>query len=319
LQAHFNQEIKMRIGIIQTYEPGERWGYGMGLALQSMGADWIPIEARYLKAVVNECGAATLLIEGDPGIQEESLDQLGLDGIVWRVSEADFDNYLDIYDLLCQHYTVVNDWQCTWICSDKWRTSAKLATAGITVVPTVLLTPGMQIPEFPGHKTIIKPSVGASGNGVRLAKAGTALEMASPHVAQPLVIGPSSTHIRVIVCGQQPVASIHRIPGPEHAGNEIEINNIAAGGAPVPAPMELVHDLATQVARCIDGDIIGIDLVPWNGGFAVLEVNSSPGFNGIDEALGIDCFYLSAEQALRRFRSATEDTAHKSSRRMSNT
>jgi glutathione synthase/RimK-type ligase-like ATP-grasp enzyme len=299
----------MRIGIIQTYGPDERWTYPLGLALEGMGADWVPIEARHLKAVVNELGAASLLIDGDPGIAEEGLDQLALDGIVWRVSEADFNNYVSIFYLLCQRYPIVNDWRCTWICSDKWRTSVELATAGIPVVPTVLLTPGMAIPAFSGHKTIIKPCVGAGGHGVRLGTAETVPQIAEPHVAQPRVPGPSSAHIRVIACGYQPAASIHRIPGAEHAGSEVEINNIEVGGTPVSAKMEPVRELATQVARCVGGDVIGIDLVPWNGSFAVLEVNSSPGFNGIAAATGVDCFQLAAEQVLKRFSAWTKAPA----------
>ena len=296
----------MRIGIIQTYGPEERWTYPLGLALEGMGADWIPIEARYLKATVNEVGRASLLFDGDPGITAQSLDQLALDGIVWRVSEADFNNYGNIFYLLCQQYPIVNNWRCTWICSDKWRTSVELAAAGIPVVPTVLLTPGMATPAFPGYRTIIKPCIGAGGRGVLLETPGTAPQIIEPHVAQPLVAGPSSAHVRVIVCGDQPVASIHRIPGGGHELSEVEINNVEAGGTPVPAPMEPVRELAVQVARCVGGDVIGIDLVPWNGSFAVLEVNSSPGFNGIADATGIDCFQLAAEQVFKRISAWTE-------------
>jgi glutathione synthase/RimK-type ligase-like ATP-grasp enzyme len=279
----------------------------MGIALEQMNAHWIPIEATYLKAAVGESGSADLLIDGDPGLKETSVDDLALDGVVWRVSEEDFYNYFNIFELLAKRYPMVNDWQCVWTCSDKWRTSVRLAAAGIPVVPTVLLAPGMSVPDFAGHKTIIKPAVGASGNGVRLATADTMPPIVIPHVAQPMVEGPSSAHIRVIVCGSQPVVSIHRIPGADQAGTELEINNIAAGGRPVPAPMEPVRDLAIKTAQCVGGDVVGIDFVPWKGGFAVLEVNSSPGFNGILEATGIDCFHFAAEQALKRFRSKILD------------
>lgn len=289
-----------------------------------MNTDWVPIEARHLKAVVNERGVTSLLIDGDPDLGMASVEELALDGIVWRVSEEDFYNYGNIFVLLSEQYPMVNDWRCTWTCSDKWRTSAKLAASGITVVPTVLLTPDMEIPAFPGHKTIIKPAVGASGHGVRLATPGTVSGIVVPHVAQPLVPGPSSAHIRVIVCGSRPIVSIHRIPGPEHKGNEVEVNNIAAGGTPVPARIEPVHELAVQVSRCLGGDIIGIDFVPWNGGFAVLEVNSSPGFNGIADAVGVDCFHFAAEQVLMRLRSTDRDLGYNGAapgapRRLSNT
>lgn len=311
MRQHGTDEgIKPRIGIIQTFEPGERWTYGLGFALEEMGAEWIPIEGHYLKAVVGDVGEPSVLLDGDPDLKEQSVDELSLDGIVWRVSEADFYNYANIFDNLSHRYLMVNDWRCVWLCSDKWRTSAELAASGIAVVPTVLLTPGMAVPLFPGFKTVVKPSVGASGHGVRLEPPGSVPQIAEPHVAQPLVPGPSSAHIRVIVCGSEPVASIHRIPGEGHLGNEIEVNNVAAGGTPIRAPMEPVHEIAVEVARCLGGDIIGIDLVPWNGGFAVLEVNSSPGFNGIADALGVDCFQSAARQVLTRIRTVEGDSGY---------
>jgi glutathione synthase/RimK-type ligase-like ATP-grasp enzyme len=303
LRPTSDEEAEIRIGIVSIYEPGERWSYPLGSALERIGADWVPLEGRHLKAVVNDDRTTSLLIDGDPDIEEMSVEELALDGIVWRVSEGDYCHYANVFGWLSQRYPTVNNWRCTWTCSDKWRTSTKLAASGITVVPTVLLTPHLEIPAFPNHKTVIKPSVGAGGHGVRLATPGTMPGITVPHVAQPLVTGPSSAHIRVVVCGLQPVASIHRIPAAKHIGNEIDINNVAAGGTPVPAPMEPVQELAVQVARCLGGDILGIDLVPWNGGFAVLEVNSSPGFNGIAETLGIDCFDFAAKHALSRIHS----------------
>lgn len=272
----------------------------MGFALGRLGADWIPIEARYLRAAVDTTGEASLVLDGDPDLEERNLVDLRLDGVVWRVSEGDFHEYFNIFELISKRYPIVNHWQCTWLCSDKWRTAIHLAATGIPVVPTVLLTPGMTVPDFPGHKSIIKPSVGASGKGVRLAASGASPTLHGPHVAQPLVPGPSSAHIRVIVCGIQPIVSIHRIPGPEQAGKEIEVNNVAVGGKPIPAPMEPVHDLAVRVAQCLDSDFIGIDFVPWGNGFAVLEVNSSPGFNGILEGVGIDCAYPAAKRVIER-------------------
>jgi len=312
-----------RIGIIQTFEPGERETYGLGLALEKMGASWVAIEARFLKVSVDKLGEPVVLIENDPELDVRCVDDLRLDSIVWRVSEADYYNYANVFDTLGEKYPMVNDWRCTWICSDKWRTSAKLAAWGVPVVPTVLLTPGMAVPEFPGFKTVVKPSVGASGRGVRLELAGSVPAINAPHVAQPLVPGPSCDHIRVIVCGEEPVTSIHRIPGEEHRGSEIEVNNVAAGGTPARAPMAPVRQIAVDVAHHLGGDVIGIDLVPWNGGFAVLEVNSSPGFNLIDETLGINCFSHAAQQVLRRM-GALGPAAHGSpvdrrSRRLSTT
>jgi glutathione synthase/RimK-type ligase-like ATP-grasp enzyme len=293
----------IRIGIVHTFTPAKRWHYPMGRALTEAGVDWVPLDARFLRAEVLDRGGPRVTFAGDPDITEATLDDLALDGVVWRASEAYFDRYADILELLCDRYRVVNNWRCSWICSDKWRTSSRLAAAGLPVVPTTLLTAGMAVPEFPGAPaTVVKPCVGAGGHGVRLVEPGTVLDGTEPHVAQPLVAGDGGDHVRVIVLGGNPVAAVHRIPAAGNTRTSLQINNVTAGGTPVAARLEPVHDLAAAVSRFLGGDILGVDLVPVDDGYAVLEVNSAPGFNGVDEVCGIDSFKLAAEQVINAVR-----------------
>jgi glutathione synthase/RimK-type ligase-like ATP-grasp enzyme len=269
--------------------------------LEKLAATYVPIDVRQLRVSVGERGAARLdLVDGSGG--QIALEDLALDGLVWRVSELDFRAYAAILELLSGRYPVVNDWHCTRICSDKWRTSATLAAAGVPVVPTVLVPPGMAAPGFLDRKTVIKPCVGAGGHGVRVVQAGTDPGIAEPHVAQPLVAGPAREHVRVIVCGFEPAAAMHRLPSEQNLTDEVQINNLATGGFPIWTALEPVRDIAASVARCLGGEILGVDLVPWDGEFAVLEVNSSPGLSGIASVADVDCYRLAAEGTLARFR-----------------
>ena len=188
--------------------------------------------------------------------------------------------------------------------SDKWLTAVELALAGIPVVPTCLLLPGMVVPEFTGSHTLLKPRVAAGGRGVRTAEAGTALALTEPHVAQPLVDAPAEEHVRVIVCGFEPVAAMHRAPGAVLSTNGVQVNNIEAGGLSSSAALGPVRDLAEAAARRLGGDILGVDLVPWGRTFAVLEVNACPGLAGIAQVAKVDLYMQAAQATLNRLRRA---------------
>jgi gamma-F420-2:alpha-L-glutamate ligase len=44
--------------------------------------------------------------------------------------------------------------------------------------------------------------------------------------------------------------------------------------------------IALQATEVMGLDIAGVDLVPSENGFAVIEVNSAPGFEGFEKATG---------------------------------
>jgi gamma-F420-2:alpha-L-glutamate ligase len=44
--------------------------------------------------------------------------------------------------------------------------------------------------------------------------------------------------------------------------------------------------MALQATEVMGLDIAGVDLVPTEGGFAVIEINSAPGFEGFEKATG---------------------------------
>ena len=60
--------------------------------------------------------------------------------------------------------------------------------------------------------------------------------------------------------------------------------NITRGGEGIPFQIsEDIEWIAGESSRLLDLDIAGVDLLFDNGGYKICEVNSSPGFEGMDK------------------------------------
>ena len=65
--------------------------------------------------------------------------------------------------------------------------------------------------------------------------------------------------------------------------------NITRGGVGENYPLTPeIEDLALRVARSLDLEVAGVDLLFGKDGFLVCEANSAPGFEGFERATGID-------------------------------
>ena len=61
-------------------------------------------------------------------------------------------------------------------------------------------------------------------------------------------------------------------------------SNISRGGEGIPYQItEEIEWLGGESARLLDLNIAGVDLLFDNGGYKICEVNSSPGFEGMDK------------------------------------
>jgi ribosomal protein S6--L-glutamate ligase len=90
--------------------------------------------------------------------------------------------------------------------------------------------------------------------------------------------------IRAIVVGDEVVASMKRKAKPGefrsnvHLGGSVEKYNLT----------EQERESAIKAAKVLGLSVAGVDLIQSNRGPLVLEVNSSPGLEGIEKASGID-------------------------------
>lgn len=185
------------------------------------------------------------------------------------------------------------------IASDKVLATLRLTAAGVPTVPTLTLREPFHVEsvldELPGEAWVIKSRTGTGGNGVVMAtgrpSARSVLSaLTARHdtvLVQPyLSLGPARD-LRVLVAGMEPLAAYWR----EADGDEFRTNvHRGARARPVPldAAPEGALDTALAAARTLSLPFSGVDLIETGDGLAVLEVNASPGFEGAEEATGLD-------------------------------
>ena len=141
------------------------------------------------------------------------------------------------------------------------------------------------------YPIVMKFPQGTQGKGVMFADSyasASSLLDALIALKQPFLIQEyietDGTDIRALVVGDNVVASMKRI-----AETGEKRSNIHAGGKGVSYPLDdLGKKIAVDAARAIGADICGVDLLETIKGYAVIEVNVSPGLQGISAATNID-------------------------------
>ncbi len=139
---------------------------------------------------------------------------------------------------------------------------------------------------------VVKLLEGTKGIGVVLAETNKAAEsvinafrsLKADILVQHYIQESKGQDIRCIVVGDQVVASMERI------AQEGEFRaNIHLGATARPVEIsEEERNLAISATKIIGLEIAGVDMVRSNHGAKLLEVNSSPGLEGIESATGID-------------------------------
>ena len=158
-------------------------------------------------------------------------------------------------------------------------------------IPTTFFTATTEkakmILEKINYPIILKIPSGTQGKGVMFAdsleSAKTVLDTLEvfdqPYIIQEY-IETDATDVRAIVAGQKVIATMRR----KATAREMRAN-IHMGG--VGEPYELDYDLeqmAIQSAKAVKADICAVDILESKGKSVVIEVNLSPGLEGIQEA-----------------------------------
>jgi len=90
--------------------------------------------------------------------------------------------------------------------------------------------------------------------------------------------------LRVIVIGGRVIGAMQR----KSTDGSFKAN-ISRGGEGAPYDIDdEMEMLAIQVAKVLDLDVAGVDLLFHSDGYRICEANSAPGFKGFEEALGIN-------------------------------
>jgi ribosomal protein S6--L-glutamate ligase len=148
------------------------------------------------------------------------------------------------------------------------------------------------IERLGGAPIIIKLLEGTQGIGVILAESIRVaeaiiqtLQSARQNVLiQKFVAESKGTDIRAFVVGNQVAAAMRRVA----QGQEFR-SNIHRGGRPEPVQLEPAYErAAVRATQLIGLRFAGVDILEGQDGPQILEVNSAPGLQGIEETTGVD-------------------------------
>ncbi len=143
-----------------------------------------------------------------------------------------------------------------------------------------------------GAPVIIKTLDGSQGVGVMLAQTASQAEsimdvLKQSHIEfilQEYVAESKGQDVRCFVIGDRVVAAMRR------QGNDGEFrSNLHRGGTASSHELsEQDRDLAIRAAKTVGLSVAGVDMIPSETGMKIIEVNCSPGLEGIENTLNID-------------------------------
>jgi RimK family alpha-L-glutamate ligase len=176
-------------------------------------------------------------------------------------------------------------------CVDKAATSFLLARNGIATPATWTVQSRAQAEAIVKREAargplVVKPLFGAQGRGLKLVRRARDLppreEMAGVYYLQRFVglDRGGFSDMRLLVSGGRVIAAMRR-----HASQWI--TNVKLGGRPEAyVPDEEETDLAIRAATIVGAEFAGVDLICGTDGCAsVLEVNSMPGWRGLQSVM----------------------------------
>ncbi len=176
---------------------------------------------------------------------------------------------------------------------DKYYTLSLLCNAGLTVPETRVtenIAAAMQAFDVLGGDVVVKPLFGSRGVGmVRVSDVETAgrvfkalqlggyvyyLQKFVPHLDRDM---------RLLVVGGECIAGMERV-------SDGWKTNLAAGARPLPLQLTAeIVDTSLKAARAVGADYCGVDLLRSAAGeLYVIEVNSMPAWQGLQQVTGFD-------------------------------
>jgi len=194
------------------------------------------------------------------------------------------------------HVYPVNESQAITRARDKLRSMQLLARAGVGLPVTSFAHSSRDIDGLldvvGGAPVVVKLLEGTQGLGVVLAETRKAAEsvigafrqLDANILVQEFIAEAKGADIRAFVVGGKVIAAMKRQGAPD----EFRSNLHRGGSATAVKLTSIERATAVKAAKAMGLNVAGVDLVQSNHGPLVLEVNSSPGLEGIEGASGID-------------------------------
>jgi RimK family alpha-L-glutamate ligase len=180
---------------------------------------------------------------------------------------------------------------------DKMYANQILAQAGLPIPKTLLTRFPVKtdiIEKQVGFPCVLKVVTGSHGAGVYLCETPkqfedlseliSSLDFRNSMIVQEYIKHSEGKDLRVIVIGGKVVGAMLR----ESTDGSFKAN-ISRGGIGKPYKVDdEMEMLSIQVAKTLNLDIAGVDLLFHPDGYRICEANSSPGFKGFETALDIN-------------------------------
>jgi len=191
---------------------------------------------------------------------------------------------------------------------DKLRSMQVLAREGVDLPVTgfahSIKDTQALIDRVGGAPLVIKLVEGTQGVGVVLASSNSAAEsvisafrqLKADILVQEYIEESKGSDTRALVVGGKVVAAMRRQAPPGEFRS-----NLHRGGSARKLDLRPEEEaLAVRAAQTIGLDVAGVDMIPSARGALVLEVNASPGLEGIEGATGVDVAGAIVEYVERR-------------------
>lgn len=273
------------------------------------------LEARGAKVHVFSLGQVVARVgfgEGAPALEARGLNLSRLAVLLVRpIGPGSLDEIIFRVDLLHKleklGVPIVNKPSAIERAVDKYYALTVLEDAGLKVPKTVVTErPAEAFKAFKELKgdIVVKPVFGSRGLGVTRATdqeaAGRIFRLLAYNhfvLYEQEFIWHGGRDIRCFVIDGRVVASMYRL-----AEKGDWKTNVSRGGKPVPfKPPSHVEETAIKAAEALGCEIAGVDLMETGDGcLLVHEVNSQPGFRGLQTSSGVNIAAQIAEYLIRK-------------------
>jgi ribosomal protein S6--L-glutamate ligase len=255
------------------------------------------IKAGHKCKILNTNLFAIYVEEQEPRLNYKQKHLPKLDAIIPRIAASDSTYGLAVLRQFEQiGIFSLNHSNAISLARDKFRTLQVLSRRNIGIPPTAFVHKKEDIMPAINHlggaPIIIKLLHGTQGVGVMLAETEKSAEaiLETLYLAQKEVIiqkfvsEAKGCDIRAFVVGDRVVAAMRR----KAQGNEFR-SNVHRGGTTEKINLSPEFEsIAVRAAHILGLRVAGVDILESNEGPKIMEVNSSPGLEGIEAATGVN-------------------------------
>jgi ribosomal protein S6--L-glutamate ligase len=248
-------------------------------------------------AVLDPLQCIVKLSKKRPEVFRDGERVTGVDGVIPRIGAS-----ITIYGLaVLRQFEMLgvfaaNESEAIARSRDKLRALQLLSRHDIGIPPTAFAQRREDvrsaIRKVGGAPVVLKLLEGTQGKGVILAESAKSAEsvldamnsLKQNILIQAFIGEAGGADYRAIVVGGKVIAAMER----RAVAGEFR-SNLHRGGTATPVVLDQHQtETAVHAAEVLGLNIAGVDLIPSKDGPMVLEVNSSPGLEGIENATGVD-------------------------------